>query len=62
VRPDDPDRPPGAAFAYTATLRDGATQRLDCAMDRDGKLTANPAANPRPARQAPSRIPASDDP
>jgi len=52
----------GAAFACTATLRGGATQRLDCSMDRDGKLMANPAAPPRPARPAPSRIPASDDP
>ena len=52
----------GAAFACTATLRDGATLLLDCTMDRDGKLTANPAAPPRRARQAPARIPASDDP
>ena len=52
----------GAAFACTATLRDGTTQLLDCTMDRDGKLKANPAAPPRRVRQAPSRIPASDDP
>jgi len=44
----------GAAFACTATLKDGATQLLDCAMDRDGKLTANPAARPRPATSPPS--------
>jgi len=52
----------GAAFACTATLRDGVTQLLDCTMDRDGKFTANPAAPPMPARHAPPRIPATDDP
>lgn len=39
----------GAAFACTATLKDGATQRLACTMDRDGKLLATPAAAPPPA-------------
>jgi hypothetical protein len=39
----------GAAFACTATLNSGATQVLDCTMDRDGKLLAKPAAAPQPA-------------
>jgi hypothetical protein len=47
----------GAAFACTATLKDGATQLLDCSMDRDGKLLATPAASPRPAA---TRRPAAD--
>ena len=53
----------GAAFACTATLKDGATQLLDCTMDRDGKLLATPAARPRPAdgaRPAAEREPAAD--
>jgi hypothetical protein len=49
----------GAAFACTATLKDGATQRLDCTMDRDGKLLAKPAAAPvAPAAQRPVADPA----
>jgi len=53
----------GAAFACTATLQDGATQRLDCTMDRDGKLLAKPAAAPMPPaahRPASGPAPAAD--
>ena len=58
----------GAVFACTATLRSGATQLLDCTMDRDGKLTANPAGanlagDTRPAispRSAPNPGPEPD--
>ena len=58
-----PIGPHGAVFACTATLKGGATQLLDCTMDRDGKLTAVPAGSPRPAAaRAPSQIPTSGDP
>ena len=57
----------GAVFACTATLKNGATQLLDCAMNREGKLTANPAAAPSrsPAPAADpghDGIPTADDP
>jgi hypothetical protein len=54
----------GAVFACTATLRDGATQLLDCAIDRDGKLTAAPVGTPRlPNGKRPAVDPSpTDDP
>lgn len=53
----------GAVFACTATLKDGAPQLLDCAMDRDGKITANPVAGPRSGTlPGPGGIRASGDP
>lgn len=58
-----PIGPQGAVFACTATLKSGATQLLDCAMDRNGRLTAKPVASPQPAAApVPSQIPTSGDP
>ena len=34
----------GAKFGCTAPLGRGATQRLACALDRDGRFTCNPAS------------------
>jgi hypothetical protein len=34
----------GARFACTATLGSGATQRLACALDREGRFTCNPTS------------------
>ena len=34
----------GARFGCTATLGRGETQRLACALDREGRFTCNPAS------------------
>jgi hypothetical protein len=34
----------GARFGCTVTLGRGETQRLACALDRDGRFTCNPAS------------------
>jgi hypothetical protein len=53
----------GALFACTAVLTDGTEQLLDCAMSRDGKLTASAAGGPRSAaRPRPAAAPKPEDP
>jgi hypothetical protein len=37
----------GARFGCSASLPGGATQRLDCALDRDGRFTCEPASGPK---------------